>query len=425
MYRSRTRQYSCTCYVQEQDQTILLHLLGTGAGPDNTPASVRYRCRSIGAHSEDNSENNRAAESVRRFERDVLLLVSVSSAHSAFIHSYLPLAHSLNQYDFQVAPIDYKRLVTTRLYVSKRTMPLRRTPPPNPSSPVPAPSAQSSPPLPRYDSEPNLSGERTSSALLNAGMRKRKREDECLSKNEILDMFSNLKLEQEKKFDLLLETMRDIKKQNTDIHNAMTFLSQKYDDLLNKVTSLEAERKLDHQNIKSLEIKIEYLEKKWRSSWVEIRNVPKKPKETKNDLSTIVNNLGIALNLTLQSGDIKDIYRVNSTKNSDMTPILLECSSQLIKEEIIRSVKAYNKQHRENKLNTSNLKMDGPSKPIYVAESLSSHTRRLYYLAREYAKTNKYAFCWTSKGTVYLRKNEGAPLIRVNNEADLVLTAPA
>lgn len=295
-------------------------------------------------------------------------------------------------------------------------MSLRRTPP---STPVP-PLTASSPPLPRYDSEPILNTERASSASHNITLRKRKREDECLSKNDILDMFTNLKLEQEKSFTTLLDAMQDIKKQNADIHVTMNFLSQKYDEILNKVSDLEAERKSDQKYIKTLESKVEYLERSIRNSHIEIRNIPKNSTETKKDLSIIVEKLGNTLNIPLQPTDIKDIYRINNGKKSENAkPIVVELSSVILKEEILGSVKSYNKEHKDIKLNTSTLKIEGPTKPVFIGEDLTSHTRRLYYLSREFAKTNKYAFCWTSRGVVYLRKNHGAPQIRIVNESDL------
>lgn len=45
--------------------------------------------------------------------------------------------------------------------------------------------------------------------------------------------------------------------------------------------------------------------------------------------------------------------------------------------------------------------------------------RRIFYLAREFAKENNYNYCWSSRGFVYLREKENAPFIRIMNESDL------
>lgn len=83
-------------------------------------------------------------------------------------------------------------------------------------------------------------------------------------------------------------------------------------------------------------------------------------------------------------------------------------------------MRKYNKDHPECKLNTSHLKLEGASKPIFIAETLTTKGNRLFFLARDFAKANKYIYCWTSYGKVYLRKIEGSPLIRINEDADLI-----
>ncbi|XP_013146619.1 PREDICTED: uncharacterized protein LOC106109570 [Papilio polytes] len=79
----------------------------------------------------------------------------------------------------------------------------------------------------------------------------------------------------------------------------------------------------------------------------------------------------------------------------------------------------FNKNNSNNKLNTEHLQIKGPKIPIYFSENLSTKTKRLYYLAREFAAYEKYKFCWTTHGKVYLRKEEGTPLYRINSEEDI------
>ncbi|CAG9138719.1 unnamed protein product [Plutella xylostella] len=90
------------------------------------------------------------------------------------------------------------------------------------------------------------------------------------------------------------------------------------------------------------------------------------------------------------------------------------------KEKFLNAIKMFNKNKpKGEKLNTGPLQIQGPRKPVYLSESLTFKTQKLFYMARELQKNCNYAFCWTSHGSVYLRKEENGPLIRVLNEADL------
>lgn len=253
-------------------------------------------------------------------------------------------------------------------------------------------------------------------------MRKRKRDEE-VTRSEILEMFSLLKKEQDEKFTALMNKVERGINTNTeqykDITCSIDFLGQKYDDLLKKINVLEEEKSADRKYINFLENRLDQMDRSLRSSCVEIRNVPKnKNGETKEDLRDIVNKVGQALNISFQSTEIRDVYRIN-TKKENNQPIVAELSSVFTRDKIIASVKNYNKNHQTSKFNTSNLKIAGPPKPVYVSENLTMATKKLFYQSREFAKANCFKYCWTSRGRIYLRRADGAPFIRVNNENDL------
>ncbi|KAL0840717.1 hypothetical protein ABMA28_015905 [Loxostege sticticalis] len=253
-------------------------------------------------------------------------------------------------------------------------------------------------------------------------MRKRKRDEE-VTRSEILEMFSLLKKEQDEKFTALMNKVERGINTNTeqykDITCSIDFLGQKYDDLLKKINVLEEEKSADRKYINFLENRLDQMDRSLRSSCVEIRNVPKNTNgETKEDLRDIVNKVGQALNISFQSTEIRDVYRIN-TKKENNQPIVAELSSVFTRDKIIASVKNYNKNHQTSKFNTSNLKIAGPPKPVYVSENLTMATKKLFYQSREFAKANCFKYCWTSRGRIYLRRADGAPFIRVNNENDL------
>lgn len=256
----------------------------------------------------------------------------------------------------------------------------------------------------------------------NITMRKRKREDD-IGRSEILEMFSILKKEQDERFAALMNKVQSGINTNTeqykDITCSIDFLGQKYDELMKKINILEEEKTADRKYINFLEHRIEQMDKNFRSTSIEIRNVPKnKNGETKEDLRNIIINVGQALNVPFQSTEIRDVYRINTKKESNQ-PIVAELSSVFTRDKIITSVKTYNKKYSASKFSTSNLKMAGPPKPVYISENLTMATKKLFFQSREFAKANCFKYCWTSRGKIYLRKADGAPYIRVNNENDL------
>lgn len=236
--------------------------------------------------------------------------------------------------------------------------------------------------------------------------------------DEIKSLFADLVKQQNSKLTSLQATMNEIKSQNDSITASMQMLSDKYDDMQKELGSIKQER-LEHlAYIKVLENRLENVERGSCASRVEIRNVPRALQETKNDLTKIVKDIGNVLAIKIEHSEIKDVFR-GYAKPDAAKPILVEFTTVPKKEDFIKSVKKYNKEH-DMKLNTSLLHLEGPSKPIFISESLTSKGKRLYFLARDFAKTNNYMFCWPSYGKVYLRKKEGSPQIRIDEEADLV-----
>ncbi|CAH2107275.1 unnamed protein product [Euphydryas editha] len=236
-------------------------------------------------------------------------------------------------------------------------------------------------------------------------------------KTELMAMLKSLQDEQVRNFTSINSKMEELINQNQELKASVEFISAKYDEFTKTIEQLEKDKKEDRNIIKSLEEKVEYLEKKMRSSCLEIKNIPLRPKETKEDLVNVVVKLGNIIKSPIQSSEIKEIYRVPSVKQH---PIVVEFITTMVKERVLRMTKQFNGEHQKEKLNTKHLQMSGiPIQQIYVSESLTSRSRRLFFLARDYAARKKIKFCWTSGGKVFLRRDEKLPLISINSEQDL------
>lgn len=251
--------------------------------------------------------------------------------------------------------------------------------------------------------------------------RKRGHDDEWNnSMAEIRKIITELKTEQNGKLDELQATINDIRKQNAGIIESVEYLAKEYRDLKSQVEHIEKERKDNLDYIQMLENRIHFLEKIQKSSCIEIKNIPTKQKESKQDLLGIVNQVGSAINFPVQSINVRDVFRVN-TKTDDNKPIIVEFTSVLTKESVLEHCKKFNNQHKHIKLNTSHLRISGPPRNIYISEHLTPKTRRLFFLTRDFANTYDYKYCWTAGGKVFLRKREGERSLRINSEPDLAI----
>ncbi|CAB3224311.1 unnamed protein product [Arctia plantaginis] len=97
---------------------------------------------------------------------------------------------------------------------------------------------------------------------------------------------------------------------------------------------------------------------------IDLRNIPIQQSENKLTLRKIVKTVGDLLAQPISECDIRDVLVIrNKPKNKDQntSPILVEFTTVSIKDNLIKNTRDYNKQHTVNKINTSNLKLPGPS----------------------------------------------------------------
>ena len=295
-------------------------------------------------------------------------------------------------------------------------MPLKRTPP----------TSSLTSPL-HHVSEPGLSkdiyveSEVATPKITVRQKRRRSPSDEISEKlssfmSEFKELLEVLKREQNHKFETLSAAIDDIKKQNCEIQSSVEFLSQSYDSIIKQIDKLEKEKQQNLLQIKLLETRMENYERLSRSTCIEIKNIPTIPSETKDKLLNMVISVGSSLNVPINSHEIKDVFRVNS-RDATNRPVLVDFTGVMLKERVI---KMYRKSNRENnRLTTDRLKLPGLSKPVFISESLTPKMKRLFFLARDFAKLNNYSHCWVSNGKILLRKKEGERSIIVRNETDL------
>lgn len=197
----------------------------------------------------------------------------------------------------------------------------------------------------------------------------------------------------------------------------MAHLTTQNEELKHKIDSLEDRSREDREYIVFLEDKLDDLQLLSRKTNFEIKGVPKKESETKQDLIEMVVSLSETVNFKINKTDIKDIYRIRGKKPEHKnTPIVVETSSVLLKTDFLKMAKTFNIRNK-TKLCAKRLGMKSHADtPIFLSENLTPKASRLHYLARDLAKSKGYKFVWTSYGKIYVRKNEQSPIIMIKTE---------
>ncbi|XP_053608966.1 uncharacterized protein LOC128674470 [Plodia interpunctella] len=291
---------------------------------------------------------------------------------------------------------------------------MQRTPPKSPLA-----SATNLLSATQFQSDPNLStGGEHYVSLRN----KRKRHEESQSnldefKEEMKDFFKSLMSAQQKQLEKNTVTLKEIQRSSSNIENSVAFLTAQNEELKKTITQLQEERKEDKKHIAMLEDKIENMQMDVRKTNLEIKNVPKKPNESKEDLVDMVLNLSRTVGSQIKKEDIKDVFRVRVKKEGIQNPpIIIETSSTLIKNDVLKLCKAFNVRQK-TKLCAKHLGLKThEDTPVFVTEQLTAKAARMFFLARDLVKSNSFKFCWTAYGKVYVRKNENSPIIQIKNE---------
>lgn len=249
--------------------------------------------------------------------------------------------------------------------------------------------------------------------------------------NEMRTLFESLKSDQKSRLDALEKRISNFEKRfdqkisvvqesNKNVEKAVEIFSEQITAIQNRIISLETDRKELSSYINTLDDKCDILEHSLRKSCIEIRNVPKRTRENKEDLYSSIFGLVKSLNMSIELPEIRDIYRIPVRTSKDCSTIIVELCNTLAKGKILNAAKRHNAANRDHQLNSSHLGIEGSRTTIYLSEYLSYKNKKLHYLAREFAKSQRYAYCWTSSGRVYLRKKDGDSYILVRSEEQLV-----
>lgn len=242
-------------------------------------------------------------------------------------------------------------------------------------------------------------------------------------KSLLTSMFESWKKDQECTMSKIVREISEIKNQHGTIkeeiqnmEKSVDFMSTRCTDLDTKFSKLEQMQQDYNLHIQTLEESIDELQRISRLSKLEIKNLPKTTDENKDSIASMLLKMAHTVNVSMSQSDVRDVYRL-PIKGSNI--VIAEMTSPMLKSKLITAVRKYNTSNKQNQLNTKCLGFINDPQPIYVSDNLTPKSRRLHFLARDFAKSNEYEFCWATNGKIYLRKAVGSKQIIIKSAEQL------
>lgn len=225
-------------------------------------------------------------------------------------------------------------------------------------------------------------------------------EVKSLITTEMSKLISELRVEFTKTTDFIMDEVKDLKQEIATKDKIIQTLQNDQTQLKNEINVIRS--------------RFNVLEKLSRDRNVEVQAVPENRNE---NVVSLFKELCNTIKYPILDSNIQSCRRVAKMDSASKRPrnIVVTLSSPRLRDEIISATHRYNKEHKQNKLNSLHMGLTGECHQIYVTEHLSPDTKQLYAAARRFAKDNNYTYSWVKYGQIYLRKTDRTDAIQVKN----------
>ncbi|KAI5644557.1 hypothetical protein NE865_03446 [Phthorimaea operculella] len=259
---------------------------------------------------------------------------------------------------------------------------------------------------------------------------------------DLKNYFEN-KLEAVKK-DILQELTVEIKK----VKSRAASIETKYDLILGKINTLESTSKDAHKKQVDQEKRIVALEEQINQLRTEMKSLNEYKVSTDQQLAEF-DAVKRNLNDVEQRARLTnlEVFGVPERKNEDLVATMVEIASHCECEfpvkredfEYVTRVQPRTKQpglpktivakfksiqlkdaflsaaRKRRGMTTTDIKITGDSKKVYVNEHLTSTNKAFLKAAREKCKSAGFSYIWTRNTKIYVRKNDKTPAIRLRS----------
>lgn len=225
----------------------------------------------------------------------------------------------------------------------------------------------------------------------------------------------------ERKLDQIINNLGLISKRQEDFVASLNFYGDKLQDLENQMKSFGDLKKnvsdlsasvewLKDENMK-LKRELHELQQQTKMRDLEIVGIP----EAKNEnITKIVQQVSSMLSFPNIEACVENVYRVHSSpKDKKSRPIVVSFKNKVYRNEFMKAYKG------SKNLKAADFGFNQTESKVYVDESLSTFNRSLFYMARQFAKSNNFKFCWIQDCKILLRKDEKSKIFHVTSSEQL------
>lgn len=217
--------------------------------------------------------------------------------------------------------------------------------------------------------------------------------------------------------------MSEFRSVMSDLKASIESCNERIDGLSERVERLEKKWN-DGENVESLENTIAELkmdlnerDQETLSNDVEIVGIS----ETKHEglvhiMLTVANKLGI----NMEERDIVSVSRVGIERPpvedapvARPRPLVVRFARRSLRDRVLSAARV------RRMLSTTDMGLPGTPCTFYINERLTKFNRHLFYLARQASTRAKWKYAWTREGKIYVRREHGAPRIRIRSDLDL------
>lgn len=222
-------------------------------------------------------------------------------------------------------------------------------------------------------------------------------------KNQVFGEFKSFRNELEE----LKNSMQFLSDKVDSNNNLMQEIKNEFSDIKKENEQLHARNKLMNEHLVELQNKVRNLEQYSRRSNVEISGIPSSPNE---DVTAIVKDVGSAIGLAIQPGDVAAAHRIPTYKKDRIPSIVVQFRDRGLRDVCLTKFKE-KKSMSANQVN----KQFPQHQRVYVNEHLTPENKLFLSNLKKKGRELNYAFVWCREGKFFIRKNEGGKVQRVNS----------
>lgn len=227
------------------------------------------------------------------------------------------------------------------------------------------------------------------------------------------------------KKEVINELKKSFKKEIGELSTSVQFLSDKVDSANNIMAEIKtelAEMKKENERLRTsnlviskqvaeLQDRIRNLEQYSRRCNIEISGIPATSNE---DVKTIVEDVGAAIGMQMQQGDMAAAHRIPAYRKDRIPSLVVQFSSKELRDTWLSKYKAV------KTLTANQVSKHFPQQQrVYINEHLSPDNKVFLATLKKKCRDINYAFVWCRDGKFFIRKSEGSKVQRVHSLSEL------